>query len=205
MTDTSARGTLTPPPRQRPRRTVPPTVAARAAAPTVAPPRRAPVTQPPVTQPPVTQPPSQAPRTHAPVTHAPVTQPAGTRAPAREPQAPPRPRRMSVPARARAANRMPFIILLCGLLGGALVSALVISTTLAEGAFQITNLQQSDSALAKQQQQLEEEVATAQSAQVIEQRAYELGMRPSQLQFLNLKAGKIQSSATSSSAGGDTP
>jgi pyrroline-5-carboxylate reductase len=100
---------------------------------------------------------------------------------------------------------MPFIVLLCGLLGGALVSALVISTTLAEGAFQITNLQQSDSTLAKQQQQLEEEVATAQSAQVIEQRAYELGMRPSQLQFLNLKAGKIQSSANWSSGTGETP
>lgn len=88
---------------------------------------------------------------------------------------------------------MPFVILLCGLLGGALVCALVISTTLAEGAFEITSLQQSNSALAKQQQQLEEEVASAQSAPVLEQRAYQLGMRPGELQFLNLKTGKIQS------------
>jgi hypothetical protein len=99
---------------------------------------------------------------------------------------------------------MPFIVLLCGLLGGALVSTLVISTTLAAGAFEITSLQQSDSALAKQQQELEEQVATAQSAQVLEQRAYQLGMRSSPLQFLNLKAGKIQSAAgtgTTSAAG----
>lgn len=89
------------------------------------------------------------------------------------------------------AHRMPFVLLLCGLLGGALVSALVISTTLAEGAFQITKLQNSTSSLARQQQTLEEEVAQAQSAQQIEQRASQLGMRrPGELLFLNLKTGK---------------
>lgn len=118
-------------------------------------------------------------------------------APPRAPQAlvTPRSRRAGVPARERAANRMPFIILLCGLLSGALVCTLMINTTLAEGAFTITSLQHSDNALARQQQQLEEEVAAAQSAPVIEQRAYQLGMRPGQLQFLNLKTGKVQSTA----------
>jgi hypothetical protein len=87
---------------------------------------------------------------------------------------------------------MPFFLLLCGLLGGALVSALVISTTLASGSFEITRLQQSDDALARQRQQLQEQVAAAQSAQVIEQRAYQLGMRPvGVLRFINLKTGKI--------------
>lgn len=118
-------------------------------------------------------------------------------APRSEPLAPSRSQRAGARpgASPRAASRMPFIILLCGLLGGGLVSTLVISTTLAEGAFQMTSLQQSDSTLAKQQQQLEEQVATARSAQVIEQRAYQLGMRPGQLRFLNLKTGKIQSAA----------
>ena len=69
------------------------------------------------------------------------------------------------------SHRMPFVLLLCGLLGGALVSALVISTTLAEGSFQITKLQDSTSALARQRQALEEQVAQAESAQVIEERA----------------------------------
>jgi hypothetical protein len=97
-----------------------------------------------------------------------------------------------------AANRMPFIVLLCGLLGGGLVSALVISTTLDKGSFEITKLQQSDGTLAQQRQELQNEVAQAQSAPVIQQRAYELGMRPvGRLQFVNLKTGKIDTNAGS--------
>lgn len=97
---------------------------------------------------------------------------------------------------ARAAitgsHRMPFVLLLCGLLGGALVSALVISTTLAEGSFRINKLQDSTSSLARQRQTLEDQVARAQSAPVIAQRASQLGMRrPGELQFVNLKTGKV--------------
>jgi len=89
---------------------------------------------------------------------------------------------------------MPFVLLLCGLLGGALVSALVISTTLAEGSFQITGLQNSTNALIKQRQVLQEEVAQAQSAQVIQSRALKLGMRTQgELRFLDLKTGKTSS------------
>jgi hypothetical protein len=95
---------------------------------------------------------------------------------------------------AAGSHRMPFMLLLCGLLGGALVSALVISTTLAEGSFQITGLQNSTSALMKQRQVLQEEVAQAQSAQVIQSRALKLGMRPQgELRFLDLKTGKTSS------------
>jgi hypothetical protein len=93
---------------------------------------------------------------------------------------------------------MPFLLLVCGLLGGALVCALVISTTLAEGSFKITQLQQQDSQLARQQQQLEEQVSSARSAQVIEQRAYQLGMRRvGLLRFLDLRDGQIETDAGS--------
>jgi cell division protein FtsB len=86
---------------------------------------------------------------------------------------------------------MPFVLLLCGLLGGALISALVISTTLAAGSFQISKLQDSAATLARQRQALEEQVAQAQSAQVIEERASQLGMRRTgELLFVNLKTGK---------------
>jgi hypothetical protein len=89
-------------------------------------------------------------------------------------------------------HRMPFVLLLCGLLGGALISALVISTTLAEGSFKISKLQHSTSALARQRQALEDQVAQAQSAQVIEERAAELGMRRTgELRFVDLKTGKV--------------
>ena len=88
--------------------------------------------------------------------------------------------------------RAPFILLLVGLLGGALVSLLVISTTLAEGSYQITSLQQQNANLAKQEQLLTEQVAQASSPAQIAQQAEELGMRPNpELQFINLKTGKV--------------
>ena len=102
------------------------------------------------------------------------------------------------PGDERGRRALPFFLLLCVLLGGALVCALVISTTLAEGSFQITKLQQSNDALARQRQMLQEQVAAAQSAQVIESRALGLGMRPAgELRFLNLKTGKVQTDAGS--------
>jgi hypothetical protein len=93
-------------------------------------------------------------------------------------------------------HRMPFVLLLCGLLGGALVSALVISTTLAEGSFEITKLQTSTSSLARERQALEDQVAQAQSAPVIAAKAAKLGMREiSELRFIDLKNGKITTDA----------
>ena len=102
------------------------------------------------------------------------------------------------PGGEQGARRMPFVLLLCVLLGGALISALVISTTLAQGSFQISKLQQSNKELARQRQILQENVAAAQSAQVIRERALQLGMRPvGELRFLNLKTGTVQTDAGS--------
>lgn len=87
---------------------------------------------------------------------------------------------------------MPFMVLLCGLLGGALVSLLVISTTLAEGSFRITSLQQSNNALARERQELTGQVAQERSTGTIAQRAWSLGMRPvGQLRFIDLKTSKV--------------
>ena len=175
MSEDSGRGTLTRPaetPRQQRPRT----------APRPRPPR------PPVARDAMLRAPQAPPRT------APGSAPATGAAPAA--------RRVASLVAPGATNRMPFLILLCGLLGGALVSALVITTTLAEGSFEINRLQTSDTALARQQQQLQEEVATARSAPVIEQRAYELGMRPlGELTFLNLKTGKVQEASSGAGVG----
>jgi hypothetical protein len=104
------------------------------------------------------------------------------------------------------SHRMPFVLLLCGLLGGALVSALVISTTLAEGSFQINKLQDSTSSLARQRQTLEDQVAQAQSAPVIAQQASQLGMRrPVELQFVNLKTGKVTDTGPTWSGADNAP
>jgi hypothetical protein len=108
----------------------------------------------------------------------PGTRPAGTR------PASARPRSRS--------SRTPFILLLVGLLGGALVSLLVISTTLAQGAFRITSLQEQNANLAREQQTLTNEVAQAGNPAVIAQKAEQLGMRPNpHLGFIDPKTGKI--------------
>jgi hypothetical protein len=127
--------------------------------------------------------PVRAPRHTRPLT-GPGTKPAGRPALGRT-----RPRR----------PRAPFILLLVGLLGGALVCLLVISTTLAEGAYRITNLQQQNANLAKQEQLLSQQVAQASSPTQIAREAEQLGMRPNPaLQFINLKTGKVVSGKVSS-------
>ena len=107
----------------------------------------------------------------------------------------PRPGTRPVPrtSRPRArSSRTPFILLLVGLLGGALVSLLVISTTLAQGAFRITSLQEQNANLAREQQTLTNEVAQAGNPAVIAQKAEQLGMRPNpHLGFIDQKTGKI--------------
>ena len=95
--------------------------------------------------------------------HRPAPHPAG-----RRPEPAPEPGRSGPPRQPRTRSpRMPFILLLVGLLGGALVSLLVISTTLAQGAFRITNLQEQNANLARQEQTLTNEVAQAGNPAVI--------------------------------------
>jgi Na+-transporting NADH:ubiquinone oxidoreductase subunit NqrC len=91
-------------------------------------------------------------------------------------------------------------LLLIGLLGGALVSLLVISTTLAQGSFQITSLQQQNASLARQEQALTNAVAKAADPAVIAGEAEQLGMRQNpNLRFINLKNGKIVTGKVSKS------
>ncbi len=95
--------------------------------------------------------------------------------------------------------RMPFILLLVGLLGGALVCLLVISTTLAQGAFRVTNLQEQNANLARQEQTLTNEVAQAGNPAVIAAEAKQLGMGPNpRLGFIDLRTGKIVTGKPSS-------
>jgi cell division protein FtsL len=87
---------------------------------------------------------------------------------------------------------MAFIVLLVGLLGGALVSLLVISTTLAAGSFRIASLKQQNASLAQQQQLLANQVAELSNPAQIAREARQLGMRQNPyLRFINLKTGKI--------------
>jgi hypothetical protein len=97
-----------------------------------------------------------------------------------------------VAARPRTRPRTPFILLLLGLLGGGLICLLLINTTLAEGSFQITALQQKNAALAQREQELQEQTAQEESPSSIAAQAERLGMRPvGRLRFINLKNGRI--------------
>jgi hypothetical protein len=87
---------------------------------------------------------------------------------------------------------MAFILLLVGLLGGALVSLLVISTTLAAGSFRIANLKQQNADLARQEQVLANQVAQESNPAQIAREAQQLGMRQDPyLRFINVKTGKV--------------
>ena len=129
----------------------------------------------------------------APGRDTPRTAPGRKPDPRMRPVTGPRHTRPVTAARLRSRSpRMPFILLLVGLLGGALVCLLVISTTLAQGAFRITNLQQQNADLARQEQTLTNEVAQAGNPAVIAREAELLGMRPNpRLGFIDLKTGKI--------------
>jgi hypothetical protein len=89
---------------------------------------------------------------------------------------------------------MPFILLLVGLLGGALVSLLVISTTLDAGAYRINNLTQQNAAFTKDIQMLTNQVQTERNPATVYHEAYQLGMRrDTDMRFVDPDAGKISS------------
>ena len=125
----------------------------------------------------------------------PVTAPRHTRPfaePATRPKTKPAAKRPATGGIRARRPRAPFILLLVGLLGGALVSLLFISTTLAEGSYRITNLQQQNASLARQEQVLSQQVAQESSPTQIAAEAEAFGMRQNpSLQFINTKTGKI--------------
>jgi cell division protein FtsB len=86
------------------------------------------------------------------------------------------------------------VFLVVGLLGGGLLSLLMINTILATGAFQITALQQGNVTLAQREQALQAQVAAQESPATLAQRAASLGMQVQpRLHFLDLKKGRLES------------
>jgi hypothetical protein len=84
------------------------------------------------------------------------------------------------------------VLLVLGLLGGGLVCLLVINTTLSAASYQINTLQQGNAQLSQQEQALQQQIAKEQAPATIQQRAYQLGMRPERrLNFVNARTGKV--------------
>ncbi|MFC4561449.1 hypothetical protein ACFO4E_06245 [Nocardiopsis mangrovi] len=129
-----------------------------------------------------------------------------TAAPARaRPAARPRPdtapaAKRPAPATRDAAPppRMPFVLLVLGLLGGALISLLALRTVLIEDAFAISTLQEQNADLSIQEEGLREDVLSLEAPSNIASEAEDLGMEPGGAPVvLDLREGEIR--------GDDTP
>lgn len=91
-----------------------------------------------------------------------------------------------------SAPRLPFVLLVLGLLGGAMITLLMLHAVLAEDTFEIATLQRENRELSQQEQTLREQVMRAESPEAIAKAAEEMGMYPGEEpQFLDLDSGQI--------------
>jgi cell division protein FtsB len=96
------------------------------------------------------------------------------------------------------APRIPFVLLVLSLLGGAIVGLLVLSGVVAEEAFTITSLQAQNRELSYEEQRLRESVAHLESSERIASEAEEMGMEPGEAPlFLDLDEGRVSGSVGS--------
>ncbi|KOX07279.1 hypothetical protein [Nocardiopsis sp. NRRL B-16309] len=96
------------------------------------------------------------------------------------------------------APRIPFVLLVLCLLGGALVGLLVLRSVVAEEAFAITSLQAENRELSYEEQQLRESVAHLETSERIASEAEEMGMEPGEGPlFLDLDEGRVSGSVGS--------
>ena len=100
--------------------------------------------------------------------------------------------RMVSPLRAERASRGVFSLVVTGLLLVGMVTILVINTSLAQGAFTVSELQAQQAVLSQQEQALAELVAAAAAPESLEEQARGLGMVPSETPvFLSVPSGKV--------------
>ncbi|MFD5414735.1 hypothetical protein [Streptomyces nojiriensis] len=85
------------------------------------------------------------------------------------------------PARPRSggqAARMPFVLLVVALLGGGLISLLLLNSALNEGSFQLSKLRKETTALTDEEQALQRDVDAYSAPDALQRRAHELGLVP---------------------------
>ena len=100
--------------------------------------------------------------------------------------------RLVAPVRVRKASRGVFVIVLASILGVGLFGMLLINTTLAQGAFTLSELRSTQTELSRTEATLIESVAALAAPTVLEEKARELGMVPSSTPaFIQIPSGKI--------------
>ncbi|ROO83956.1 hypothetical protein EDD29_1466 [Actinocorallia herbida] len=131
-----------------------------------------------------------APRRRAP---AKDPRPAPARRPAAPPAKEPRPKAARPKAPAHDGRpRAPFVLLVLCLMGGALVSLLVLNTVLARDSFTLSALQKSERQLIQDKQQLVEDIAREEAPERLAAKAENEGMvQPEQLAFVDPVDGTV--------------
>ncbi|MFD8954728.1 septum formation initiator family protein [Streptomyces xanthophaeus] len=76
------------------------------------------------------------------------------------------------------AARMPFVLLVVALLGGGLISLLLLNSALNEGSFQLSKLKKETTALTDEEQALQRDVDGYSAPDALQRRAHELGLVP---------------------------
>ncbi|WP_405711804.1 MULTISPECIES: septum formation initiator family protein [unclassified Streptomyces] len=83
-----------------------------------------------------------------------------------------------MPSRPSNAARTPFVLLVVALLGGGLITLLVLNSALNEGSFRLSELKKRTTGLTDEQQALQRDVDNYSKPDALERRARELGMVP---------------------------
>ncbi|MFF8611339.1 septum formation initiator [Streptomyces sp. NPDC015350] len=83
-----------------------------------------------------------------------------------------------MPSRPSKAARTPFVLLVVVLLGGGLITLLVLNSALNEGSFRLSELKKRTTELTDEQQALQRDVDSYSKPDALERRARELGMVP---------------------------
>ncbi|MFD9010916.1 hypothetical protein [Streptomyces sp. WM6368] len=107
------------------------------------------------------------------------------------------------PARPRPggqAARMPFVLLVVALLGGGLISLLLLNSALNEGSFQLTKLKKETTTLTDEEQALQRDVDAHSAPDALQRRAHELGLVPGGSPVFIGPDGRIAGSAAPAEA-----
>ncbi|MFE0103836.1 cell division protein FtsL [Streptomyces sp. NPDC059009] len=83
-----------------------------------------------------------------------------------------------LPSGPSQAARTPFVLLVVLLLGGGLITLLMLNSSLNEGSFQLSKLKKETTELTEEQQELQREVDDFSAPDALQRRAGELGMVP---------------------------
>ncbi|TGA92663.1 septum formation initiator family protein, partial [Streptomyces sp. MZ04] len=83
-----------------------------------------------------------------------------------------------LPSGPAQAARTPFVLLVVLLLGGGLITLLILNSSLNEGSFQLSELKKETTELTDQEQELQRDVDAYSAPDALQRRARELGMVP---------------------------